>query len=121
VPPPLHFRPVDLLGRIDPGRHVGAEIQQAEHFLRLEADVSVDEQQMGRGRIAQEVCHHILPRPGDQRVAALHQHGEAHAALVAGALQLQERGGEVAGDLAAIARRADGQMDGVAHAAFSSE
>jgi hypothetical protein len=51
----LHLAPVGFLDEIDRGADVSAGFDQPQHLLRLKADLSIDEQQMGCDRLVQEL------------------------------------------------------------------
>ena len=59
----LYLVPVDPLDRIDGGAHVGAAGDEAKHLLGLEADIGVDEEEMGRGGIVEKLGQPGSPAP----------------------------------------------------------
>ena len=69
----LDLVPIDALDRIDRRAHVGAALDQAQDLVRLETDIGIDKQQMGRVRIVEELRDQAGAGPGDQRVAVLEQ------------------------------------------------
>jgi hypothetical protein len=81
---------VETLARIDAADHVASTVQQAEHRLGGEADIGVDEQQVGRRR-GQEPHQHAGAGASNQRLAAAEVEGESNAACGAGRPQRQQR------------------------------
>ena len=110
----LDLVPIDALDRVDRRTHFGAALDQAQDLLRLEADIGIDEQQMGRVRVVEELRNQARPRPGDQGIAVLEQDLEIDIAVRSHQLlQLEERRGVEHGNLAAEAGRRDDQIDRV--------
>jgi hypothetical protein len=99
-----------VLHRIDAARHRLAGGQQAQGVLGREADVGVDEQQVGGLWVGQEAGGQPGPGAGDQPVVLQQLHMAADPLGLAGRLQGHHRVQVFDGDLAAMAGGGDEEV-----------
>lgn len=100
-------RPVLALQRIDAGGHVAVGEKKAERRLGREADIGIDEEEMGELRIGEEDGDAVVAAAGDEAVAPPQMKLEREAFRRAGPLEREDPERVVEADHAAIAGRGD--------------
>lgn len=79
-------------------------------MVGFEANIGVDEKQMGGSLDSQKLRDHVLPGACDESIAAGHLDLQADVALLAREQQLEKRTGVEISDLPAVAGRADDEV-----------